>query len=290
MFDPKWMRMIAWIYTLVLGASLGSFVNVLVARLPHQLSVVRPRSRCPQCLTPIAWYDNIPILSYLLLLGRCRFCKKSIPMRYVLIEVLTTGLFAALLMRFDVHWPLLIWWPLTVGLMAVTFLDIDYWWVPDIITYPLILWVLAVQCVANPAKIGSTLWGLLPALMLWGMGWLYAWISKKEGMGFGDIKLLALLGLALGLSDALTLLMLASIQGAILGAIILATGGHRDAQSRDAQKPAALAEDDWVPDPHAVPFGPFLTLAAFEVVLFPQIFGQWHMQIADFIIQHVINA
>lgn len=284
------MRMIAWIYTLVLGASLGSFVNVLVARLPHQLSVVRPRSRCPQCLTPIAWYDNIPILSYLLLLGRCRFCKKSIPMRYVLIEVLTTGLFAALLMRFDVHWPLLIWWPLTVGLMAVTFLDIDYWWVPDIITYPLILWVLAVQCVANPAKIGSTLWGLLPALMLWGMGWLYAWISKKEGMGFGDIKLLALLGLALGLSDALTLLMLASIQGAILGAIILATGGHRDAQSRDAQKPAALAEDDWVPDPHAVPFGPFLTLAAFEVVLFPQIFGQWHMQIADFIIQHVINA
>lgn len=280
LFEP-----LQFAYITCLGACVGSFVNVVVARLPNRLSVVRPRSRCPQCLASLAWYDNIPIISWCMLLGRCRNCQKPIPMRYVLVEVLCAGLFAALYAHLGNTWPLLTWLPLSAALLAIVFLDIDHWWVPDVITYPGMLWALVTQLLPGERGIVWALWGLLPALLLYGVGFVFEKVTGKEGMGLGDIKLLAMLGLALGPSDSFTVLMLAALQGALMGTLIIATGGHKDASHGAQTVPAALAEDDWTPHPHAVPFGPFLALACFEVVLLPDIFGQWHTRLAALIVE-----
>jgi leader peptidase (prepilin peptidase)/N-methyltransferase len=282
---PAWLDALVFAYITAIGACVGSFVNVVVSRLPEALSVVRPRSRCPQCLQPLAWYDNVPVLSYVLLRGRCRACHKRIALRYVLVEVLAAGLFAALYVRFGLSWPLAVWLPLSAALLAITFLDIDHWWVPDSITYPGMAYALATQLLPGRMGLVQAALGLVPALLLFGVGWVFERVTKKEGMGLGDIKLLAMLGLALGIADSFTLLMLAALQGAAMGTLIIATGGHKDATAAGGAIPVALADDDWEPHPHAVPFGPFLALATFEVVLLPQVFGAWHARLAGLILQ-----
>jgi leader peptidase (prepilin peptidase)/N-methyltransferase len=207
-------------------------------------------------------------------------------MRYVLLEVMTAGLFAALYTRFGMGFGLLVWLPLSAALLAVTFLDIDHWWVPDSITYPGMLYALATQLLPGQRGLAFAVAGLAPAALLLAIGWSFTRLTGKEGMGLGDIKLLAMLGLALGLADSLTVLMLAALQGAALGTVIIAAGGHRDAASMaGGTVPVALADDDWQPHPHAVPFGPFLALAAFEVLLLPQIFAEWHVRLAAALLQ-----
>ena len=224
-------RMEAWItqyefaYTVIIGACLGSFVNVVVARLPNDESVVRPRSRCPHCKSFIAWYDNLPIVSWLVLRGRCRRCKAPIAPRYILIETLMAGLAGALFVRLGAGWSLLVWLPLAAALLAITFLDIDHWWVPDVITYPAMVWALVTAWLPGQPGVLAAALGLLPALLLFAVGWAFERTTGTEGLGFGDVKLLALLGLALGLSDSLTALVLAATQGVVVGAWVVWRGG-----------------------------------------------------------------
>lgn len=272
-------------YIACLGACVGSFVNVVVSRLPAGLSVVRPRSRCPQCKKTLKCYDNIPVLSWCVLLGKCRFCQKPIPMRYVLVEVVCAGLFAALYAHLGASVGLVTWLPLSAMLLAIVFLDIDHWWVPDVITYPGMLWALGTQLLPGAGGVVWGLFGLLPAALLYMVGFIFEKLTGKEGMGLGDIKLLAMLGLALGPPDSFTVLMLAAIQGALMGSLIIATGGHKDASHHSGEVFAALADDDWTPHPHAVPFGPFLALACFEVLLLPGLFGSWHTRLASLIVE-----
>ncbi|HET6343729.1 MAG TPA: prepilin peptidase, partial [Myxococcota bacterium] len=137
---PAWLEPLLFFYTIALGACIGSFLNVVIARLPEGLSVVKPRSRCPKCGKEIAWYDNIPLVSYAMLRGRCRGCGVTIPLRYPLVEALTAGVFGAFYVRFGPSWDLAVWLPLSAALLAITFLDIDHWWVPDVITYPTMLY------------------------------------------------------------------------------------------------------------------------------------------------------
>ncbi len=281
MLTQIWDRGV-FVYVVLVGACLGSFINVVLARLPHGASLVRPRSHCLACQVPIAWYDNVPIVSYMVLRGRCRRCHKPIPMRYWLIEVLMAGLAAALWVRLGTGWSLLVWLPLSTALVAITFLDIDFWWVPDVIVFPAMIWVVITCWLAGRPGPLPTVLGLLPALLLLGFGWAFSRIAGKEGLGLGDVKLLALLGLALGVQDVLAVLFLGSLQGAVLGGVIIAMGGHKGFVG--AQTPAALEDDkDWEPDPHAVPFGPFLILAAFEVLLLPDLFGDWHQRIGTWL-------
>lgn len=282
--SSSWFESLQFAYIACLGACVGSFINVVVSRLPNGVSVVRPRSRCPKCLKTLMWYDNIPIISWCLLMAKCRNCKKPIPMRYVLVEVLCAGLFAALYAHLGNSWPLLTWLPLSAALLAIVFLDIDHWWVPDVITYPGMAWAWLTQLLPGEGGLVWGLWGLVPAVLLYVVGVLFEKVTGKEGMGLGDIKLLAMLGLALGPSDSFTVLMLAALQGALMGTLIIATGGHKDASHGAEATFEALADDDWTPHPHAVPFGPFLALACFEVVLLPDIFGQWHTRLAAMII------
>lgn len=262
------------VYFGFVGAVVGSFLNVVIGRLPEGESVVRPRSRCPRCKQPIAWYDNIPIISWLVLGAKCRNCKLPISARYPLIELLMGCIGAASYVQLGLSFQLLVWFPLAAALLTITFLDIDHWWVPDVITYPAMIWALMGAMLPDGIGWMSALLGLLPALMLWALAWTFLKITKREGLGLGDVKLLALMGLILGPLGAVTALFFAATQGAVIGIIVIATGGHK------SQAPQTPADDGWVPPPRAVPFGPFLALATFELVLAPDVFADVPSRIA----------
>jgi len=293
-------------YVGLVGAVVGSFLNVVIARLPAGESLVRPRSRCPHCHTTIRWYDNIPVVSWLVLRARCRHCGAPISARYPLVELLMAALALAVYARLGPTWLLLEWLPLVAAMLAVTFLDIDHWWVPDVITFPAMAWALAGALLPGGIGLASALWGLAPALFLWGFAWLFERVMKREGMGLGDVKLLAVIGLAVGPLAAVVVLLLASLQGSVVGLVVILTGGHNRAgdgarpsagsgpTARDTQEatpevsatspadtpevsatsPASQGDedDDWIPHPRAIPFGPFLVLATYEVLLLPEVF------------------
>jgi leader peptidase (prepilin peptidase)/N-methyltransferase len=285
----------------LLGAALGSFAGVCVARLPREQSVVHPRSACDSCARPIAWFDNLPVVSYLLLRGRCRHCGASIGLRAWLLELLMAGVCAALFVRFGLSYSLLVWLPLSWALLVITYLDIDHFWVPDVLTYPGMVWALCTAMLPGRPGLAAALWGLLPAALLLATSWIFERITRKEALGLGDIKLLAMLGLALGPGQALALLLLASVQGAVLGTLVLLRGGHRAVQEgegvAEAQLPEAAAvsegtesdapddPDLWVPPVNAVPFGPFLSLAALQIVLLPDLFLGWHARLLGWCLQ-----
>jgi leader peptidase (prepilin peptidase)/N-methyltransferase len=241
-------------------------LNVVIGRLPEGLSVVSPRSRCPRCKQQIAWYDNIPIVSWLVLRAKCRNCKLPISARYPLVELLMGCIGAASYVQLGLTWQLLVWFPIAAVLLAIVFLDIDHWWVPDVLTYPAMAWALTGAFL--PGGIGwmTALLGLVPALMLWGLAWVFLKLTKREGLGLGDVKLLALMGVLLGPVGAVTALFFAATQGAVIGVIVIAAGGHKTA-------PQPASDDGWVPHPRAIPFGPFLALATYERVLMPDVFA-----------------
>ena len=264
-------------YLFGIGACVGSFLGLVIARLPANQSIITPRSRCDACKTPLRWYDNVPLVSYLVLRGRCRACGTAYGARTVVLELVTAWLFVALGAHFGATWALCAWLVFASGLIAITFLDIDYYWVPDVITYPLMALALAAACVPVGPTLKGALLGLGPAALLWLTAVAFERIAGKEGLGFGDIKLLAALGLMMGLPAALTALFLGSLLGAVAGSIILALGGHRQKSLpplEDGAEPHAQDEEAWVPDPKAVPFGPFLVLGALEALFFPDFFAR----------------
>jgi leader peptidase (prepilin peptidase) / N-methyltransferase len=262
---PTWL----WIgYLAAIGASLGSFVNVVIARLPTGESLVRPRSRCPSCKTPIAWYDNVPILSWLVLRGHCRRCKAPISARYMIVELLMAVLTIALFFRFGLTPELFTWMLLCAGLLAIVFLDIDHYWVPDVITFPCMALALLAAFLPGGIDPLEAIVGLVPALFLWGFAWMFEKIARREGMGLGDIKLLALIGLGLGALPTLSVLFLGAVQGSVVGVLVVMRGGHKRVE------PPPGSNDDWQPHPRAIPFGPFLILGCFEVLLLPETFGR----------------
>ena len=267
-------------YAFVMGASVGSFLNVVICRLPEEQSIVTPRSRCPKCGTQIAWYDNIPLLSWVLLRARCRHCGTRIAFRYFVVELLMAALSVALWLRFGWTWDLLVWWPLTAAFLAIAFLDIDEWWVPDVVVFPAMVWAGAAAFIPDGLAPLDALLGLGPAVLAFVVAWGFEKVTGREGLGLGDVKLLAALGFAVGLHNGLGILVLAAFQGALVGVVVLAFGGHpasanagRRAEAGDPEGSEDSGEDDWVPPPRAIPFGPFLVLGTLEVVLLPDVFA-----------------
>ncbi|MBI3179247.1 MAG: prepilin peptidase [Deltaproteobacteria bacterium] len=270
----------------VLGACLGSFANVVIARLPDGISVVSPRSRCPSCLTTIAWYDNIPLMSFLVLRARCRHCGARIRLRYFLVELLAASLCAALWMRFGWSWQLVMWVPLCLALLIIVFLDIDHWWVPDVITLPAMVFAFAASFLPGGLSWVAALLGAAPAGLMWVVAWLFERATGREGMGLGDMKLLAVIGLGLGAVDALSVLLLAAVQGSLIGGLVVLAGGHRGvATAAPAPESAAPTDPEaWVPPRRAIPFGPFLVLGAYEVVLVPGTFAGLPQRISGWLL------
>jgi|SRR5579875_2161714 len=225
----------------IAGLLFGSFVNVCIYRIPRDLSVVTPRSFCPECGIQIAWYDNIPIFSYILLRRRCRGCAQPIPARYPLVEFETACLFA--LVVFEYGWTLagLKWCLFEALLVALFWTDLEERILPDELTIGgtaagliFSLWVavpsVAGNLLAPTAKtpVKSLLSAALAAVVLvaplWGLGALYGAVRKREGLGLGDVKLLLLIAVFLGAERGLYALLIGAVSGSLIGAAyILAT-------------------------------------------------------------------
>jgi leader peptidase (prepilin peptidase)/N-methyltransferase len=235
--------LISKVFVFLFGTAVGSFLNVCIYRLPGSLSIIRPRSMCPSCKTQIAFYDNIPILSYLWLRGRCRRCGATISLRYPVVET-TAGLFAvALFTRHGVAPEGFILYAFVAALLVVTFIDLDHQIIPDVITYPGILVGFLSSFVVDHITYKESLMGiLLGGGGLFLVASVYYLLTRKEGMGGGDIKLLAMVGAFLGWKAVIFTIFVGSAIGTVVGvAVALRTHGGRKM---------------------AVPFGPFLSLGA----------------------------
>jgi leader peptidase (prepilin peptidase)/N-methyltransferase len=212
----------------VLGLVVGSFLNVCIFRLPAEESIVRPRSRCPRCETPLPWWANVPLASYAALRGRCAFCTAPIPLRYPLVELLTGALFAAICWRFGATAQGLVAAAFASALVVITFIDIDHRIIPDEVSLPGIAAGFAASWIPGGTDPVSSAIGLvLGGGLLAGLAWLYAWWTGRGGLGMGDIKLLAMIGAFLGWTAVPVTILLASVAGSAVGIpAILMRGRH----------------------------------------------------------------
>ncbi len=275
MAEHPWF--VVWMAALA-GLLIGSFLNVCIYRLPRDLSVVAPRSFCPYCEKPIAWYDNIPILSYVLLSGQCRQCKVRIPIRYPLVELATGAGFAAIVATFGLSLPALKFCAFLAIQVTLIASDIEERILPDeftkggVVLGLIFAWFVPLSFglgyVVVPAgadmRIGSLVESAISAAFgsgaIWVVGALYYRIRQREGLGLGDVKMVAMIGAFLGLQSTLLTLMIASLLGALGGLVyILFTG-----------KNASTYE---------LPFGAFLGAAALSVAVFGEIILTWYTRL-----------
>lgn len=276
---PGWQTYFA---TLVfwLGACLGSFLNVCIYRIPREESVVSPGSHCPRCNHAIAWYDNIPLVSYLVLRARCRHCGETISLRYPIVELLMAVLFLLVWLKLGTadtavrplalapvttFWLIPIYWLAVFGLALGTFVDIDHMIIPDRVSLGGIVLGLAFStCVPAMHPHQATFYGGFGAAvmgavagsgLLWGVAILGKLIFRKDAMGMGDVKLLGAIGAFLGWRAVLFTVMASSFVGAIVGLALVALR-KKEMQSR-------------------IPYGPYLALAALIWILWIDPVALW---------------
>jgi leader peptidase (prepilin peptidase) / N-methyltransferase len=246
------------LYAFLFGLILGSFLNVCIYRMPLGKSIVSPPSSCPHCGTRIRFYDNIPIFSYLLLLGKCRSCRTEISLRYPVVE-LTSGLLSmALFVRYGLSLHYLMLFAFCASLLVVAFIDIDHKIIPDAISLPGIGFGFGYSLLpSSPVSLFESVLGILVGGgSLYMVGLIYRWIRKQEGMGGGDVKLLAMIGAWMGWKSLPMVILLSSLAGSLIGGGCLLLSRRR------------LSE--------AIPFGPFLVLGAFLGLFFgKEIYRLW---------------
>ncbi len=264
--DTLTIALAAWV--LLVGAAVGSFLNVVIARVPAGESIVRPRSRCPRCGKAIAWYDNLPVLSWVLLRGRCRGCGTRISPRYVAVELLGAGAAFLAWHRHGVSAPAAAEFAFVAVLLALAFIDLATWLLPHALTWPLLgggLLASAVGISAAPTLRASAAGAAIGFAAFAAVAWIGKAVAKREAMGFGDVWLLAGLGAFQGAGALLPIVLLASIQGSVVGIALLLLGRAQPGPPPGAAPPSGGGdEEDWVPPRNSVPFGPFLVLASLE--------------------------
>lgn len=237
------------ILAFIFGTFIGSFLNVCIVRIPDGKSIVKPPSHCPNCLKTISFYDNIPLLSYLVLMGKCRFCKTKISPRYFMVELLTGMLFLFCYLNYGLSAKFFVYSALFSSLLVATFIDLKYQIIPDAISisgifigfalsiiFPSLRYILSPKIAALDSLLGIFIGGAL----IWLTGAFGKLLFKKEAMGFGDVKLMAMLGAFLGWKKIVLTFFLAPFFGLIFGIISLIKTKS-----------------------HYIPYGPFLSLAAF---------------------------
>ncbi|SDL45168.1 type 4 prepilin peptidase 1 Aspartic peptidase. MEROPS family A24A [Geoalkalibacter ferrihydriticus] len=246
------------IFSFVLGAVVGSFLNVCIYRIPEGLSVVSPGSRCPHCERPIRWYQNIPLLSWLVLRGRCAHCGAGISMRYPLVETLCGVLFLGVLWKFGLHAVTPVYWLLGAALIVITFIDLDHQIIPDAISLPGIVIGFGCSFAVPWVSWLDSLLGILVgggSLLLVAM--VYEFLTKKEGMGGGDIKLLAMIGAFLGWQAVFPIIFISSLAGTAVGIPVMIR------QKADTRL--------------ALPFGPFLAFGALFYLFWGPEILHWYL-------------
>jgi leader peptidase (prepilin peptidase)/N-methyltransferase len=213
----------AEVFLLLAGLAVGSFLNVCIHRLPLKQSVVHPGSRCPSCGYELRWYDNLPVLSYAFLRGRCRSCGKGISLRYPLIEVITAVVFLAHWYAFGPTALLPVRLIFGCALIVLFMIDLEHQILPDAITLPGIVIGLALSVVLPPGPLMSLLGVVFGGGLLWAIAELWFRLRKVEAMGFGDVKMLAMIGAWLGVKMALMTFVLSSMMGGLVGVILIAS-------------------------------------------------------------------
>ena len=268
----------------VFGAIIGSFLNVVIHRVPNEESIVFPNSRCPSCGAVIAFYDNIPVLSYVLLGAKCRSCKEHISFRYPAVELLTAAVFVAVAWRdgFTVALPFDL--VFVSALLALMFIDAMHWYLPDVITYPGMLFAIVariaipvlmgrphfddIHSLASGAFQGWPLWltslggaaigALLGGGSLWLMGWAWQKLRNVEAMGLGDVKMMFMAGGYLGWRLTLVTIFIGVLSGSVIGILWMVKDGKYDPQKQ-------------------LPFGIFLGIGAISALLFGSQLVQWYV-------------
>lgn len=245
----------------IYGICIGSFLNVCIYRIPFSKSLVFPGSCCPSCGTPIKYYDNIPIVSYLCLMAKCRTCKLPISFRYPFVELLTGIVWVMCYYRFGLSLECLVMIIFLSVLIMVTFIDLDHRIIPDIISLPGIPLFFLAAVFLTPMDWKTSLYGILlggGSLFIVAEG--YYLFTKKEGMGGGDVKLLAMIGALIGWKGVFFTIFASSAIGTIVGIIIMIA-------TRNNMK-------------LAVPFGPFLSLGAALYLFYGNEIIQWYYSLA----------
>ncbi len=244
------------------GLCIGSFMNVCIYRLPASKSISDPpRSVCPSCNNPIPFYDNIPVVSYILLKGRCRHCSVTIPFRYLMVEFMSGVVALSILFKFGLTFEGFIYFVFISSLLVITFIDIDHKIIPDVITLPGIpLGILA--SFALPAiTFKDSFFGLLVGGgSLLAVAWTYNLITRTDGMGGGDIKLLAMIGTIIGWKGVILTIFASSAAGTLIGVTLMLAKG----------KNMKLA----------IPFGPFLSMGAITYIFYGQEIIYWYLKSA----------
>jgi leader peptidase (prepilin peptidase)/N-methyltransferase len=242
------------------GLCIGSFLNVVIHRLPLEESIVTPRSQCPACHAPIPWFYNIPVFSFLWLRARCANCKVKISWRYPAVELITALLFtaAAWLNPVPLAWPFHFYF--LGALVACTFIDLDHWILPDKITLPgIAIGLLSAFVVPDLALLDSVAGVIFGGGIFYLVAWAYYAISKKEGLGGGDIKFLAMVGAFLGLQGAAITLVISSLLGSVVGVFLILVKRRKGNT--------------------AMPFGPFLAGAAGIAFFFGNAIWRWYFHL-----------
>jgi leader peptidase (prepilin peptidase)/N-methyltransferase len=241
----------------VLGLLVGSFLNVCIYRMPRDLSVVSPGSRCPACEQPLRWYHNVPVLSWLVLGRRCGFCRAPISWRYPAVELLNAGLWVVHGALFDWDALLIVRIAFATALLVLFFTDLDCRILPNEITIGGTIAGLVAALFLPPGIVSSLLGVLLGGGVLWATGAAYEKIRGVEGMGMGDVKMLAMIGAVLGWPLMLLTLVWSSLAGGLVGAVLLLF--RADARTT------------------ALPFGAFLAPAALAASLVGQPVLDWYL-------------
>ena len=191
------------VFVIILGALWGSFANVCIVRLPKDKGVVGGRSKCPKCKKQIVWYDNIPIISYLLLNGKCRKCNKPISFQYVIVELISAISFISIYSIYGSSLTTLLLCILSLGFIIIFFIDLEHFIIPDVVTFPLMVLGFIKSFDPNlnsifPNYLNSLIGGLLGYGIIWSIIYFYKQVRKKEGMGLGDAKLFGVVGFWFG--------------------------------------------------------------------------------------------
>ncbi len=255
---------IAYIFSFLLGAVVGSFLNVVILRLPDDSqSIVFPGSHCPKCGTDLHWYENIPMLSYLVLGGKCRSCKTRISVQYPLVELCMAILTLALYNRFGLSFELFFYFLFLAALLVIIFIDLHHQIIPDVISLPGIVIGFAGSFINAQVSWQQSGLGILTGGgILYAIAFGYYLLTRRDGMGGGDIKLLAMIGAFLGWQSLLYVVFASSLTGSIIGigAMIKQGQGGRT----------------------RIPFGPFLALSAISYLFFQeQILSLWELYLAS---------
>jgi leader peptidase (prepilin peptidase)/N-methyltransferase len=292
------------VFFFLLGTIVGSFLNVCITRIPEDISIVTPGSRCPRCMTPIEPYDNVPVFAWLWLRGKCRACRAPISVMYPLIELVTGLLFVAAFLEFGITQTTVKWLFFTCLIIILTVTDLRVRLLPDVVNWPGFAAGLLFSAFVPPGDgfagmlLGSLLQMRLPGFaagildgilgaafggfLLWGMAAGYRLLRGHEGMGMGDVKMIAMIGAFLGLRGTFLTLLVGSLLGSLIGiglVVALYLGGWRSALAKRASRRGLGTEQRlrWaIARQYQLPLGTFLGIGALAIVYGgPVIVGYW---------------